>query len=190
MEVIKTEIEGVLIIEPKVFSDSRGYFFESFNAKEFAEKTGLDVTFVQDNESMSTRGVLRGLHFQLPPFSQAKLVRCVKGSVLDVTVDIRKGSPTYGKYAMCELTGGNHRMFFIPKGMAHGFCVLSDKAIFQYKCDEFYHPEAEGGIAWNDPDIAIQWPIPLHEILLSERDKHHPHLKDFDFPFDINVPLY
>lgn len=190
MEVIKTEIEGVLIIEPKVFSDSRGYFFESFNAKEFAEKTGLDVTFVQDNESMSTRGVLRGLHFQLPPFSQAKLVRCVKGSVLDVTVDIRKGSPTYGKYAMCELTEDNHRMFFIPKGMAHGFCVLSDKAIFQYKCDEFYHPEAEGGIAWNDPDIAIPWPIPLHEILLSERDKHHPHLKDFDSPFDINVPLY
>jgi len=182
MEVIKTEIEGVLIIEPKVFRDSRGYFFESFNAKEFAEKTGLDTTFVQDNESMSTYGVLRGLHFQLPPFSQAKLLRCVMGKVLDVAVDIRKGSPTYGKYVTCELTGDNHRMFFVPKGMAHGFCVLSDKAIFQYKCDEFYHPEAEGGIAWNDPDIAIPWPIPLDDILLSERDKHHSLLKGLQQP--------
>lgn len=183
MEVIKTDIEGVLIIEPRVFGDNRGYFFESFNAKEFADKTGLDVTFVQDNESMSTYGVLRGLHFQLPPFTQAKLLRCVVGKVLDVAVDIRKGSPTYGKYVMCELTGDNHRMLFVPKGMAHGFCVLSDKAIFQYKCDEFYHPKAEGGIAWNDPDIAIQWPIPVTDIVLSEKDKHHPALKDFDSPF-------
>ena len=184
MEILTTEIKDVLIIEPKVYSDSRGYFFESFNAKDFSEKTGLDVKFVQDNESMSTYGVLRGLHFQLPPFSQAKLLRCVMGKVLDVAVDIRKGSPTYGKYVTCELTGDNHRMFFVPKGMAHGFCVLSDKAIFQYKCDEFYHPEAEGGIAWNDPDIAIPWPIPLDDILLSERDKHHSLLKDFNSPFN------
>lgn len=183
MEVIKTDIEGVLIIEPRVFGDNRGYFFESFNAKEFADKTGLDVTFVQDNESMSTYGVLRGLHFQLLPFAQAKLLRCVVGKVLDVAVDIRRGSPTYGKYVTCELTEDNHRMLFIPKGMAHGFCVLSEKAIFQYKCDEFYHPEAEGGLAWNDPDIAIPWPIPVTDIVLSEKDKHHLALKDFDSPF-------
>ena len=185
MEVIKTDIEGVLIIEPKIFGDNRGYFFESFNAKEFAEKTGLDVTFVQDNESMSSYGVLRGLHFQLPPYAQAKLLRCVMGRVLDVVVDLRKGSPTYGKYVMCELTDSNHRMLFVPKGMAHGFCVQSDKVIFLYKCDEFYHPEVEGGIAWNDPDIAIPWPIPLADVALSERDKHHPRLKDFNSPFSI-----
>ena len=179
MNVTKTEIDGAFIIEPKVFRDSRGYFFEFFNSKEFTEKTGLDVTFVQDNESLSSYGVLRGLHFQLPPFSQAKLLRCVLGRVLDVIVDIRKGSPTFGKYVMYELSEENLRMLFIPKGMAHGFCVLSDKALFQYKCDEFYHPEAENGIAWNDPDIAIQWPIPIKDIILSERDKHHPYLKDF-----------
>ena len=183
--MIKTDIEGVLIVEPKVFSDSRGYFFESFNAREFAEKTGLDVTFVQDNESMSGFGVLRGLHFQLPPFAQAKLVRCVLGRVLDVVVDIRWGSPTYGKYVMCELTAEDHRMFFVPKGVAHGFCVLSERAIFQYKCDEFYHPEAEGGIAWDDPDIAIPWPISLHDVALSERDRRHQRLKDFQSPFSV-----
>lgn len=183
--MIKTDIEGVLIVEPKVFSDSRGYFFESFNAREFAEKTGLDVTFVQDNESMSGFGVLRGLHFQLPPFAQAKLVRCVLGRVLDVVVDIRRGSPTYGKYVMCELTAEDHRMFFVPKGVAHGFCVLSERAIFQYKCDEFYHPEAEGGIAWDDPDIAIPWPISLHDVALSERDRRHQRLKDFQSPFSV-----
>lgn len=183
MEIIKTKIDGVLIIEPKVFGDARGYFFESFNAKEFAEKTGLNITFVQDNESCSRYGVLRGLHFQLPPFTQSKLVRVVKGKVVDVVVDIRKGSPTYGKYEMCELTEENHRQFFVPKGMAHGFVVLSDNAVFQYKCDEFYHPEAEGAIIWDDPDIAIQWPVSAKDIILSEKDKHHPLLKDFDTPF-------
>ena len=183
MEVTKTGIEGVFIIEPKVFGDNRGYFFESFNAREFAEKTGKEVIFVQDNESMSHYGVLRGLHFQLPPYSQSKLVRVVKGKVLDVAVDIRKGSSTYGKYVSCEMTGENKRQFFVPKGFAHGFCVLSDEAVFQYKCDEFYHPEAEGAIAWNDPNIAINWPITAEEIILSEKDKHHPCLKDFESPF-------
>lgn len=183
MDVIKTNIEGVFIIEPKVFGDARGYFFESFNAKEFADKTGLNITFVQDNESKSRYGVLRGLHFQLPPYTQSKLVRVVKGKVLDVVVDIRKGSPTYGKYEMCELTEDNHRQFFVPKGMAHGFAVLSEEAIFQYKCDDFYHPEAEGAIAWNDTDIAIPWPISPDEVLLSEKDKHRLGIKDFESPF-------
>ena len=185
MEVIKTGIEGVFVIEPKIFGDARGYFFESFNAKGFKEKTGVDVTFVQDNESKSRYGVLRGMHFQLPPYTQSKLVRVVKGKVLDVVVDIRKGSPTYGKYEMCELTEENHRQFFVPKGMAHGFAVLSDEAIFQYKCDDFYHPEAEGAIAWNDPDIAIKWPIQAIDVILSEKDKHHPCLKDFESPFNL-----
>ena len=183
MEVIKTAIEGVLIIEPKIWGDDRGYFFESFNAREFAEKTGLNITFVQDNESKSRYGVLRGLHFQLPPYTQSKLVRVVKGRVLDIAVDIRKGSPTYGKWVSCELTEDNNRQFFVPKGMAHGFCVLSEEAVFQYKCDDFYHPEAEGGIAWDDPDIAVQWPIPAEDISLSERDKHHPCFGDFISPF-------
>lgn len=185
MDVIKTTIDGVYVIEPKVFGDARGYFFESFNAKEFAEKTGLNITFVQDNESKSRYGVLRGLHFQLPPYTQSKLVRVVKGKVLDVVVDIRKGSPTYGKYEMCELTEDNHRQFFVPKGMAHGFVVLSEEAIFQYKCDDFYHPEAEGALAWNDSNIAIPWPISAEEVLLSEKDKHHPGIKDFESPFSI-----
>lgn len=183
MEVIKTDIEGVLIIEPTVFGDDRGYFFESFNVRKFVEKTGVDVYFVQDNESRSRYGVLRGLHFQLPPYTQAKLVRCVKGAVLDVAVDIRMGSPTYGKYVCCEMTEDNKRQFFVPKGFAHGFCVLSEDAVFQYKCDEFYHPEAEGAIIWNDPDIAINWPIPVDKVILSEKDKHHPRIKDFVSPF-------
>ena len=184
MEVNKTGIEGVLVIEPKVFGDERGYFFESFNVREFKEKTGIKVNFVQDNESKSRYGVLRGMHFQLPPYTQSKLVRVVKGKVLDVVVDIRKGSPTYGKYEMCELTEENHRQFFVPKGMAHGFAVLSEEAIFQYKCDDFYHPEAEGAIAWNDPDIAINWPLSSADVILSEKDKHHPFLKDFESPFN------
>lgn len=184
MEVIKTDIDGVLIIEPKVWGDDRGYFFESFNAREFVDKTGLNITFVQDNESKSRYGVLRGLHFQLPPYTQSKLVRCVKGCVLDIAVDIRKGSPTYGKWVSCELTEDNHRQFFVPKGMAHGFCVLSEEAVFQYKCDDFYHPEAEGGIAWDDPDIAVQWPLLSEDISLSERDKHHPSFKEFISPFE------
>lgn len=185
MDVIKTDIEGVLIIEPNVFGDSRGYFFESFNAKEFKEKSGVDVNFVQDNESRSHYGVLRGLHFQLPPYTQSKLVRVVKGRVMDVAVDIRKGSKTYGKYVCCEMSEENKLQFFVPKGFAHGFCVLSDDAVFQYKCDDFYHPEAEGAIAWNDPDIAINWPIPSSDVALSEKDKHHPYLRDFDSPFSI-----
>ena len=190
IEVKKTDIEGVLIIEPKVFSDARGYFLESFNAKEFTEKTGLNINFVQDNESMSSYGVMRGLHFQRPPFTQSKLVRCVKGAVLDVAVDIRKGSPTYGQHVAVELTEDNHRQFFVPRGFAHGFAVLSDTAVFQYKCDEFYHPEADGGISIIDDSLGIDWRIPTEKALLSEKDTKHAMLKDFDSPFDINVPLY
>ena len=187
IEVRKTDIDGVLIIEPKVFGDSRGYFFESFSQRDFDEKVapilGHKINFVQDNESKSRYGVLRGLHFQLPPYTQSKLVRVVKGRVLDIAVDIRKGSPTYGKWVSCELTEDNHRQFFVPKGMAHGFCVLSEEAVFQYKCDDFYHPEAEGGIAWDDPDIAVHWPIPVEDISLSERDRRHPRFKEFISPF-------
>lgn len=183
MKVIKTQIDGVLIIEPKVFGDTRGYFFESFNAREFAEKTGLDITFVQDNESRSKYGVLRGLHFQRPPFTQSKLVRVVKGRVLDVAVDIRKGSPTYGQHVSCELTEDNHRQFFIPKGFAHGFCVMSEDAVFQYKCDDFYAPQADGGISILDTSLGIDWGIEMDKALLSEKDTKHPCLKDFDSPF-------
>ena len=209
MEVIKTAIDGVLIIEPKVFKDTRGYFFESFSQREFDEKVA-PITFVQDNESMSSYGVMRGLHFQRPPFAQTKLVRCVKGAVLDVVVDIRKGSPTYGQHVSCLLCGhdeegtriaqefendsltANHLpltgkiglQFFIPKGFAHGFAVLSDTAIFQYKCDEFYHPEAEGGISILDSSLGIDWKIPTNKAILSEKDTKHPLLKDFVTPFD------
>ncbi len=178
MIVYKADIKGVLIIEPQVFGDERGYFFESFSERDFAAATGLDVKFVQDNESSSRRGVLRGLHFQREPYQQAKLVRVVQGRVLDVAVDIRKGSPTFGKYVATELSGDNHRQMFIPKGFAHGYVVLEDDTIFQYKCDEYYHPETEGGIAWNDPQIAIQWPLPESELILSEKDKNRPLLKD------------
>lgn len=183
MEIIKTNIEGVFIIEPRVFGDSRGYFFESFNAREFKEKTGLDINFVQDNESMSTYGVMRGLHFQRPPYTQSKLVRCVRGKVLDVAVDIRKGSPTYGKYVSCELSEDNHRQVFLPGGMAHGFVVLSEDAIFQYKCDEFYHPEADGGISILDESLGIDWRIPTDKAVLSDKDIKRPLLKDFETPF-------
>lgn len=184
MNVIKTAIDGVLIIEPKVFKDARGYFFESFSQREFDEKVA-PIRFVQDNESMSTYGVMRGLHFQRPPFAQTKLVRCVKGAVLDVVVDIRKGSPTYGQHVAVELTEDNHRQFFIPKGFAHGFTVLSETAIFQYKCDEFYHPEAEGGISILDDSLGIDWHIPTDRAILSEKDTKHVLLKDFDTPFNI-----
>ena len=184
MNVIKTELDGVLIIEPSIHGDSRGYFSESFNALEFAEKTGLHITFVQDNESLSRYGVLRGLHFQRPPYAQSKLVRCVMGRVMDYAVDIRKGSPTYGKWVGCELSAENHRQMFVPKGFAHGFCVLSEKALFQYKCDEFYHPEAEAAIVWNDQTVGIVWPIPEEDIVLSEKDKNHPELKAFLSPFE------
>lgn len=190
INVIKTDIKGVLIIEPKVFGDARGYFLESFNAKEFAEKTGLNINFVQDNESMSSYGVMRGLHFQRPPFTQSKLVRCVKGAVLDVAVDIRKGSKTYGQHVAVELTEDNHRQFFVPRGFAHGFAVLSETAVFQYKCDNFYAPQADGGISILDENLGIDWKIPTDKALLSEKDTKHSLLKDFDSPFDINVPLY
>ncbi len=190
IQVKKTDIEGVLIIEPKVFGDARGYFLESFNAKEFAEKTGLNIDFVQDNESMSSYGVMRGLHFQTPPYTQSKLVRCVKGAVLDVAVDIRKGSPTYGKHVAVELTEDNHRQFFVPRGFAHGFAVLSETAVFQYKCDNFYAPQADGGISILDDSLGIDWKIPTEKALLSDKDTKHSLLKDFDSPFDINVNLY
>ena len=184
MNVIKTDIEGVVIIEPKIFEDSRGYFFESFSQREFDEKVA-PIVFLQDNESKSSYGVMRGLHFQKPPFTQSKLVRCVKGSVLDVAVDIRKGSPTYGKHVAVELTEDNHRQLFIPKGFAHGFAVLSDTAVFQYKCDDFYHPEADGGISILDKSLEIDWKIPTDKAILSDKDTKHPMLKNFDTPFII-----
>jgi len=184
MEVVKTAIKDVLLIKPRVFGDARGYFFESFNVREFAEKTGLQVTFVQDNESLSHYGVLRGLHYQLPPYTQSKLVRVVKGNVLDVAVDIRKGSPTFGHHVAVTLSADNHYQFFLPKGIAHGFSVLSDEAIFQYKCDEFYTPQSEGAIAWDDPDLNIDWQLPIDKILLSEKDRNHPRLRDITSPFN------
>ncbi len=189
MEVIKTDIEGVVIIEPRVFEDSRGYFFESFSQREFEEKV-RKINFVQDNESMSSYGVMRGLHFQRPPYAQSKLVRCVKGKVLDVAVDVRKGSPTYGKYVAVELSEENHRQFFIPRGFAHGFAVLSDTAVFQYKCDNFYAPEADGGISIQDDSLGIDWQIPADKAVLSGKDMKHLCLKDFDSPFDYNDNLY
>lgn len=182
MEVLKTDIDGIVILEPRVFTDARGYFFESYSRKVFEDVVGK-VDFVQDNESCSSRGVMRGLHFQRPPYAQAKLVRCVRGSVLDVAVDIRKGSPTYGRHVTCLLTEHNHRQFFIPRGFAHGFAVLSDIAVFQYKCDNYYHPEADGGISIVDPSLDIDWRLDLNEAILSEKDKNHPLLKDFDSPF-------
>ena len=180
MEIIKTQIEGVVIIEPRLFKDERGYFFESFNQKEFEDKV-CKTKFIQDNESKSSYGVVRGLHFQKPPFAQSKLVRVVKGSVLDVAVDIRKGSPTFGQHVAVELTEDNHRQFFIPRGFAHGFSVLSKEVIFQYKCDNFYAPQSEGAIAWDDPDLGIDWQISIDEILLSEKDKSHPKLAEIIF---------
>lgn len=217
MEVIKTAIEGLVIIEPKVFSDARGYFFESFSQREFEEKVRR-INFVQDNESMSSYGVMRGLHFQRPPLTQSKLVRCVRGAVLDVAVDIRKGSPTYGQHVACLLTGHdeegkaiakkyhhlvNHLplretgeglglglQFFVPRGFAHGFAVLSETAIFQYKCDNFYAPQADGGISILDASLGIDWQIPTDKALLSEKDLKHALLKDFDSPFTIDMNLY
>ena len=189
MEVIKTDIEGLVILEPKVFKDSRGYFFESFSQREFEEKV-RKVNFVQDNESMSTYGVMRGLHFQRPPYSQSKLVRCVKGKVLDVAVDIRRGSPTYGQHVAVELSEDNHRQFFIPRGFAHGFVVLSETAKFQYKCDDFYTPEADGGISIKDESLGIDWGISIEDAILSEKDLKHLCLKEFDSPFDYNMNLY
>lgn len=182
MTVIETKIPGVLIIEPKVFKDSRGYFFESYSEQRYKE-AGIMADFVQDNESCSTQGVMRGLHFQRPPFTQAKLVRCVQGTVLDVAVDIRKGSPTYGQHVAVELSEENHRQFFVPRGFAHGFAVLSPVAVFQYKCDNYYAPQADGGIAILDESLGIDWRIPVADAILSEKDTKHLPLKDFDSPF-------
>jgi len=189
MNVIKTDIDGVVIIEPRVFRDERGYFFESFSQKEFDEKV-RHIKFVQDNESMSSYGVMRGLHFQCPPFAQSKLVRCVKGAVLDVAVDIRNGSPTYGKHVAVELTEENHRQFFIPRGFAHGFAVLSETAVFQYKCDNFYAPQADGGISIKDNSLGIDWRIPTDNAILSEKDLKHELLKNFISPFDYKIDYY
>lgn len=189
MEVIKTSLDGVVIIEPRIFKDARGYFFESFSQREFDEKVRL-VRFVQDNESMSTYGVMRGLHYQRMPYTQSKLVRCVKGAVLDVAVDIRKGSPTFGQHVAVELTEDNHRQIFVPRGFAHGFAVLSDVAVFQYKCDNFYHPEADAGIQLVDESLGIDWRIPVEEAILSEKDLCHAKLHEATLDFDINDVLY
>ncbi len=217
MNIIQTNIPGVLIIEPCVFKDSRGYFFESYSQREFDEKVtpilGHSINFVQDNESMSSYGVMRGLHYQRMPYTQSKLVRCVKGAVLDVAVDIRKGSPTFGQHVSCLLTGRDEEgmkiaeqfakessisnqqsiiglQFFIPRGFAHGFAVLSETAVFQYKCDEFYHPEADGGINIKDESLGIDWRIPVEKAILSEKDLKHACLNDALFEFDINDKLY
>ena len=189
MEVIKTAIDGVVIIEPKVFKDQRGYFFESFSQREFEAKV-RKINFVQDNESMSSYGVMRGLHFQRLPYTQSKLVRCVKGKVLDVAVDIRKGSPTYGQHVAVELSEDNHRQFFVPRGFAHGFAVLTDTAVFQYKCDNFYAPQADGGISIKDESLGIDWKIPTDMAILSEKDTLHSCLKDFDSPFSYDEDMY
>ncbi len=181
MNIIKTDIEGVCIIEPRVFGDARGYFFESYNRRDFAQVS--EVEFVQDNESRSCYGVVRGLHFQRPPYAQAKLVRVVEGTVLDVAVDLRAGSPTYGRHVAVELSAENHRQFFMPQGFAHGFAVLSPTAVFQYKCDNLYHPESEGALAWDDPTLAIDWHLPADQVILSDKDRHHPQFKDFITPF-------
>ena len=178
MTITKTDIDGVLIVDPTVYGDSRGYFFESFNEREFQSLTGLAVHFVQDNESRSGYGVVRGLHFQKAPYAQSKLVRVVEGEVLDVALDIRVGSPTYGRHVAVRLSAESHRQLFLPKGMAHGFAVLSPVAVFQYKCDAFYHPEAEGAVAWDDPALAIDWQVPAEKVVLSDKDRHHPLLKD------------
>lgn len=195
MEIIKTAIDGVVLIKPKIFGDARGYFFESFSQRKFDEEVaiplyGKPIIFVQDNESMSSYGVMRGLHFQRPPFTQSKLVRCVKGKVLDVAVDIRKGSPTYGQHVAVELSEDNHLQFFVPRGFAHGFAVLSETAVFQYKCDRFYAPQADCGISILDESLGIDWQIPVDKAILSEKDTKHALLKDFDSPFSIDMNLY
>ena len=194
MEIIETAIKGVLIIEPSIFRDTRGYFFESFSQREFDEKVtpilGHGIQFVQDNESMSSYGVMRGLHYQRMPYTQSKLVRCVKGAVLDVAVDTRKSSPTFGQHVAVELTEENHRQFFIPRGFAHGFAVLSDTAVFQYKCDEFYQPEADGGINIKDESLGIDWRIPTEKAILSEKDTKHAMLSKAVLDFDIHDKLY
>lgn len=182
MQVIKTPLEGVLVIEPKVFQDSRGFFVETYNEERYMQ-AGITARFVQDNMSASTYGVVRGLHFQRPPYTQAKLVSCIEGEVLDVAVDLRKDSPTYGQWYSVVLSAENHRQFFIPRGFAHGFSVLSPTAIFAYKCDNLYRPEADGGLMLNDPILNIDWRVPKDQMILSDKDKNHPFLKDLDNPF-------
>ncbi len=189
MEIVTTAIEGVVLLKPRIFGDERGYFFESYSQREF-EKQVCRTVFVQDNESKSCYGVVRGLHFQKPPYAQSKLVRVVKGRVLDVAVDIRKGSPTFGKHVSVELSEENKRQFFIPRGFAHGFAVLSEEAVFQYKCDNFYAPESEGSLAWDDPELGIDWRIPAEQVILSEKDRHHPRLGEAEFLFDYKENLY
>ena len=183
MKFTKTSIVGLVIIEPRVFGDERGYFLESYNEKEF-EQAICKVSFVQDNESKSSKGVLRGLHFQKPPFNQAKLVRCIEGRVLDVAVDIRKGSPTYGKHVAIELSGENKKQVFVPRGFAHGFSVLSETAIFAYKVDNKYAPESDSGIRYDDTELGIDWGLPQEKVQLSEKDKDLPSFKDLDSPFN------
>ena len=188
MKVTKTAIEGVYIIEPQIFGDDRGYFFESYHADRYADALGFETDFVQDNESRSIFGVVRGLHFQKPPFAQSKLIRVVYGEVLDVAVDIRKGSPTYGQHVAVNISGANHLQLFLPRGMAHGFSVLSEEVVFQYKCDNYYHPEAEGALAWNDPQLSIDWGIPEKCVVLSAKDSNNPCLREFDSPFEYTKP--
>ena len=178
MDIITTPIEGLLIIEPRVFSDSRGYFIETYNEQRYRE-AGIDTVFVQDNQSCSSYGVVRGLHFQKSPYSQAKLVTCTLGRVLDVAVDLRPDSPTFGQHFAVELSEDNHRQFFIPRGFAHGFSVLSERAVFAYKCDNLYHPEAEGGILLSDPNLAIDWQIPVSERIISDKDTKHPTFNEY-----------
>jgi dTDP-4-dehydrorhamnose 3,5-epimerase len=189
MEITKGEIEGIFIIEPRIFEDDRGYFFEAFKACDFVKQV-CECRFVQENEAKSSYGVVRGLHYQLQPHAQSKLVRVIKGRIIDVAVDIRKGSPTYGEHVAVELTEDNHRQLFIPRGFAHGFVVLSESAIFQYKCDNFYAPTADGGINIKDENLCIDWQIPTDNAILSEKDLKHLCLKDFDSPFDYNENLY
>ena len=189
IDVIQTEIPGVLILEPRVFGDSRGYFMESWNKRDFDSLVG-PIVFVQDNESRSSYGVVRGLHYQRGAYSQSKLVRVVSGRVLDVVVDIRRGSPWFGKHVACELSSENHRQFFVPRGFAHGFAVLSQEAVFQYKCDAFYEPSEEGAIAWNDPSLGIDWGLPPEDIILSEKDKCHPLLSQATDLFDYSIDYY
>ena len=190
MRILKTDIEGVLIIEPQLFEDERGYFFEAFSERKFAELTGIKTRFVQDNESRSSVGVVRGLHFQLPPHAQSKLVRVVRGAILDVAVDIRRGSPTFGRYVAVELSEHNHRQLFIPRGFAHGFSVLEGDAIVEYKCDNYYAPEAEGAIRWNDPTLAIDWHTTHNEAIISAKDKLNPLFEECERLFDYNTDYY
>ena len=189
MNIIRTEIPDVVIVEPRVFGDNRGYFFESCSERDFVSQV-RKVRFVQDNESRSSYGVVRGLHYQKPPFSQSKLVRVISGKVLDVAVDMRKGSPTYGKHVAVELSGENKRQMFIPRGFAHGFAVLSDDVVFQYKCDNFYAPSSEGAVAWDDPELGIEWGVPQAKVVLSDKDRSHPLFKDVESCFDYDVDYY